>query len=85
MCRDRIRNAKAQRELNLARDVKDNKKGFYRYIGRRRQAKESVPPLINEDGELASSDIEKAEVLMSALAQSSWVVRLPMSARTTGL
>ena len=37
--------AKVQMELNLARDVKDNKKGFYRYIGRRRQAKESVPPL----------------------------------------
>ena len=30
LCRDRIR--KAQMELNLARDVKDNKKGFYRYI-----------------------------------------------------
>ena len=40
MCRDRIRKAKAQMELNLARDVKDNK-GFYRYIGRRGQAKES--------------------------------------------
>ena len=42
VCSDRIRKAKAQMELNLARDVKDNKKGFYRYIGRRRQAKESV-------------------------------------------
>ena len=56
MCRDRIRKANAQVELNLARDVKDNKKGFYRYISRRRQIKESVPPLINEDGELASSE-----------------------------
>jgi len=27
VCRDRIRKAKAQIELNLARDVKDNKKG----------------------------------------------------------
>ena len=63
MRRDRIRKAKAQMELNLVRDVKDNKKGFYRYIGRRRQIKESVPPLINEDGELASSGIKKAEVL----------------------
>ena len=36
VCRDRIRKAKAQMELNLARDVKDNKKGFYRYTGRRR-------------------------------------------------
>ena len=43
MCRNRIRKAKAQMELDLARDVKDNKKGFYRLIGRRRQAKESVP------------------------------------------
>jgi len=31
MCRDGIRKAKAQMDLNLARDVK-NKKGFYRYI-----------------------------------------------------
>ena len=43
VCRDRIRKAKAQMELNLAGDVKDNKKGLYRYMGRRRQAKESVP------------------------------------------
>ena len=60
VCRDRIRNAKAQRELNLARDVKNNKKGFYRYIGWRRQTKESVPLLINENRELASSDMEKS-------------------------
>ena len=85
MCRDRITKAKEQMELNLSRDVKDNKKGFYRYIGRRRQAKESAPPLMKGNGELASSDIEKAEVLMSALPQSSWVVRLPVSARTLRL
>ena len=47
----------------MVRDVKDNKKGFYRYIGRRRRAKESVPPLLKGTGELASSVIEKAEVL----------------------
>ena len=63
MGRDNIKKAKAQMELNLVRDVKDHKKEFYRYISRIRQAKESAPPLINEDGELASSDIEKAEVL----------------------
>ena len=37
-------------ELNLARDVEDNKKGFYRYIGRRRHSKESVPPLTRGNG-----------------------------------
>ena len=47
VCRDRIRKAKVQMELNLVRDVKDNKKGFYRHTGRGRQAKESVPPLMN--------------------------------------
>ena len=49
MCRDRVRKAKGQMELNLTRDVKNNKKEFYRYIGRRKQTKESVPPLINEN------------------------------------
>ena len=37
-CRRRIRKTKAQVELNLARDVKNNKT-FYRYIGQKRQAK----------------------------------------------
>jgi len=36
MCRDRVRKAKAQIELNLVRDVKNNKKEFYKYTGRRR-------------------------------------------------
>ena len=44
VCRDRIRKAKAQIVLNMARDVKNNK-GIHRYIGRRRETKESVPPL----------------------------------------
>ena len=55
-------------KLNLARDVKDNKKGLYRYIDRKRHAKESVPPLMKGNGELASSDIEKAEVLSECFA-----------------
>ena len=54
-------------ELNLARDVKYNKKWIYRYIGRR-QAKESVPPMMKCNRELASSDIEKAEVLNECFA-----------------
>ena len=32
-CRDGIRKAKEQTERNLAKHVKNNKKGFYRYIG----------------------------------------------------
>ena len=55
--------SQAQLELNLARDMKNNSKTFYRYIGQKRQAKASVPPLVNVKGELASTDEEKAEVL----------------------
>lgn len=46
MCRDGIRKNKAQMYLSLERDAKNNKKGSYRYIGWKRKAKESVPPLI---------------------------------------
>ena len=67
MCRDRIRKAKAQVELNLVGDVKNNKKGFNRCTSRR-QAKECVPPLINEDRELASSNMGKAEVRNESFA-----------------
>ena len=62
-CRCGIRKAKAQVELNLMRDVKNNRKTFFWYIGQKRQAKASVPPLANVKGELASTDKEKAEVL----------------------
>jgi len=49
-------------ELNLARDAKNNKKGFYRYVSQKRQVKESVLPLMRKKGNLVSTD-EKAEVL----------------------
>jgi len=62
-CQYGIRKAKVQTEFSLGRDVKKGKKGFYRHTGQKRQAKESVHPLINEMGELASTDMEKADVL----------------------
>ena len=34
--RDQVSKAKAKLEINLARDVKDNRKGFYRYIAKTR-------------------------------------------------
>lgn len=41
--RDGIRNAKAQLELNLTRNMKNNKKGFYRYIGQKRKINKDLP------------------------------------------
>jgi len=64
-CEDGIRKAMAHMKLNLVRYVKNNKKGFHRYIVQKRQAKERVSPLINEKGELATTDMEKAEFFAS--------------------
>ena len=43
MCRDEVRRAKVQLELNLARDAKNNKQGFYRYVSQKCKVKKSVP------------------------------------------
>ena len=67
MCRDEIRKAKELTELNLVRDAKDNKKGFYRYTDKRKTRK-NVAPLRNEDRELVITDVEKAEVLNNFFA-----------------
>ncbi|CAM4378788.1 unnamed protein product [Lepidochelys olivacea] len=67
-CRNDIRRAKSHLELQLARDVKSNKKGFFRYVGNKKNAKESVGPLLNEGGNLVTEDVEKANVLNAFFA-----------------
>ncbi|KFV13722.1 hypothetical protein N340_01198, partial [Tauraco erythrolophus] len=69
--REQIRKAKAlikASELNLARDIKDNKKNFYRYVSDKKRSKENVGPLWKETGDLATRDMEKAEVLSDFFA-----------------
>ncbi|KFW61557.1 hypothetical protein AS28_01374, partial [Pygoscelis adeliae] len=61
--RDQVRNVKALIELDLASDVKGNKKRFYRYVRDKRKTKENVGPLQNETGDLVTRDTEKVEVL----------------------
>ncbi|CAM4696941.1 unnamed protein product [Caretta caretta] len=67
-CRNEIRKAKSYLELQLARDVKSNKKGFFRYVGNKKKAKESVGPLLNEGGNLVTEDVEKDNVLNAFFA-----------------
>ncbi|KAJ7408368.1 hypothetical protein BTVI_01033 [Pitangus sulphuratus] len=55
-------------ELNLARDAKNNGKGFYRCVNQKRKVKEGVPPLINIAGKLVTMDKEKTEVLNNFFA-----------------
>lgn len=40
VCRERPRKAKVLLELSTARDVKNNKKSFYKYISHKRKTKE---------------------------------------------
>ncbi|KFV11000.1 hypothetical protein N340_13377, partial [Tauraco erythrolophus] len=61
--RDQVRKAKALIGLNLTRDIKGNKKNFYRYVSDKKRSRENVGPLRTETGNLATQDMEKAEVL----------------------
>ncbi|GAB0203155.1 mitochondrial enolase superfamily member 1 [Grus japonensis] len=61
--RDQVRKAKALIEISLARDIKGNKKSFYRYVSDKRRMRENVGPFRNETGDPVTQDMEKAEVL----------------------
>ena len=63
MCREKIRKAKAQLELNLAAGVKGNKKLFYKYINNKRKTRENLHSLLDEAGNVTTEDKEKADVL----------------------
>ena len=43
LCRDGVRKAKAQLDMNLTRDMKNNKKGFYRCVSQKRKVKKIIP------------------------------------------
>ncbi|KAJ7425172.1 rna-directed dna polymerase from mobile element jockey-like [Pitangus sulphuratus] len=59
---------KAHLELNLAKDVKQNKKGFYKYVSRRRNTKENMRLLLNQMIEVVIGDTEKVELLNAFFA-----------------
>lgn len=49
--------------MNLARDVKGHKKGFYRYLNSNGKTRENMDLSLNRAGDLMTKDMEKAEVL----------------------
>ncbi|CAM4699543.1 unnamed protein product [Caretta caretta] len=81
-CRSKIRKAKSHLELQLARDIKSNKKGFFRYVSNKKKVKGSVGPLLNEGGNLVTEDVEKANVLNAFFAS---VLTNKVSSQTTAL
>jgi len=74
-CNDATRKTKVHLELNLARDVKDSKKGCFKYISSKRKTRDNVGRLLNEVGALVTEDMEKAE-LLNALFASVFKVAL---------
>ncbi|GAB0208460.1 mitochondrial enolase superfamily member 1 [Grus japonensis] len=61
--RDQVRKTKALTELNLARDVKGNKKSFCRYVSDKKKTRKNAGPFQNETEDLVTQDMEKAGVL----------------------
>ncbi|GAB0208090.1 mitochondrial enolase superfamily member 1 [Grus japonensis] len=69
-------------ELNLARVVKDNKKGFFKYISSKRKTRENVGLLLNEVGALVTEDTEKVELLNAAFASVFTAKASPQESQT---
>jgi len=67
-CRYATGKAKVHLELNLARDVKDNKQDVFRYISSKRKTRKNVGPLLKEVGVLVAEDTEKAKLLNAFFA-----------------
>jgi len=44
LCRNEVKNVKEQLELNLARNAKNNKEGFYKYVNQKRKVNKTLPP-----------------------------------------
>jgi len=61
-CRDATWKAVAHLELDLAREVKDKRKGF-KYISSKRKTRENVGLLLNKMGGLVTEDTEKMKLL----------------------
>lgn len=65
-----MRKAKAHLEINLTKEVKDNKKGFFKYVKSKRKTTENVSLLLNEMGVLVTEDTENAELLNTFFASA---------------
>lgn len=66
LSKDRVRNAKAQLELDLVRGVKKSKKGFYRHISWKRKVQEGAPLFVSNTDRVVTAD--KVKVLNNFFA-----------------
>ncbi|KAK4816425.1 hypothetical protein QYF61_016861 [Mycteria americana] len=54
--------AKARLEFRLASTVKNNKKGFFKCVNRKRSIRDNIGLLLDEVGHLTNGDVNKAEM-----------------------
>ena len=69
-CRDGVGKAKAQRELEIVRDMKD-KKDFRKHISSKGKAEKNVDPWLSVAGKPVEKDMDKAEVFNGCFALHS--------------
>ncbi|CAM4694885.1 unnamed protein product [Lepidochelys kempii] len=62
-CRDKVRQAKSQVELDLAKGIKTNSKRFYSHINKKKTKKEEVGPLNTDDGAEVKDNLGMAQYL----------------------
>lgn len=60
--------AKVHLELNLVEKVKDNKKGYFKYINNKMKTKDNMGPLLNVGESLVTEDAKKAGLLNTSFA-----------------
>ena len=70
LCREKIRTVKAQIELNLATQVKDNSTYIYKYINSKRKSRENLHPLLDAEGKMVPRIRIRLRYLMPSLPQS---------------
>ena len=58
-----MKEAKLNKEINVARLCKTNPKGFYSYINERRIVRNNVGPLKTPDAEIVTTDNDMANTL----------------------
>jgi len=56
LCKEKIRRAKAQLDLNLVTAIKGNKKCFCKYLSNKRMAKENMHPVLDMRGNTVTKD-----------------------------
>ncbi|KAK4825362.1 hypothetical protein QYF61_026881 [Mycteria americana] len=81
LCRDGVRKAKAQLELNLARDAKNNKKGFYSISARKGKLKKAYPPDEQDSQTVFSGNLTSHISRVDGPQDRDWGSKVPHTLR----